>query len=131
MIKHFGLKRGGQIKVFLDDIREPPDLGYIHVTTPHECEVILTEGEVDVLSLDHDLGLGDNKTGYSVLEWIEREIYDSGLVPPKLIIIHTGNPPARQRMIQACESIKRLLIERYGISDHGIRGFEFNYKVLI
>jgi len=131
MIKYFGLKQGGQIKVFLDDVRDPPDLGYIHVTTPRECAAILAGGEVDVLSLDHDLGLEDSKTGYSVLEWIEREIYDSGLVPPKLIIIHTDNPPARQRMIQACESIKRLLIERYGISDHGLRGFEFDYKVMI
>jgi hypothetical protein len=57
--------------------------------------------EVDVISLDNDLGEG-NMEGYKVLDWLE-----SLLIPVEFgIHIHSANPVARDRM--------RSVIERNG-----------------
>jgi hypothetical protein len=44
------------VKVWLDDEREAPE-GWVHVRTPEEAIELLRAGEVEELSLDHDLGL--------------------------------------------------------------------------
>jgi hypothetical protein len=44
------------VKVWLDDQRAAPE-GWVHVRTPEEAIRLLRRGEVEELSLDHDLGL--------------------------------------------------------------------------
>lgn len=63
---------------------------------------------IDEISLDHDLGDKGTpeQTGYMVLQWIEREVFEHGFVPPK-IHIHTANLSAREKMLAAVESIER------------------------
>jgi hypothetical protein len=51
----------------------------------------------DEVSLDHDLG-GDD-TGMKVLEWI----IETGFWP-KVLTIHTANPPARDQMLRAANA---------------------------
>ena len=47
---------------------------------------LLEHGDVDELSLDHDLGLVDESgrelTGYDVLLWIEAKVVSDELIPP-------------------------------------------------
>ena len=100
-----------QIRVWLDDRRTPPDGAWIWVTTPAEAIDLLRAGGVDVISLDHDLGLfGDDdteETGHDVLLWIEEQVVTAGFEPPTLRV-HSANPPAHERMQRAIASIERL-----------------------
>ncbi|MDQ0190619.1 cyclic-phosphate processing receiver domain-containing protein [Alicyclobacillus cycloheptanicus] len=85
------------IKLFLDDMRTCPD-GYVLARNYDECILMLTACEVEVLSLDHDLGAA--RTGYDVAKWIvEKNRW------PKQICFHTSNPVGRRNMQQ--------LLQRY------------------
>ena len=97
------------MKVFLDDVREAP-AGWIRCRTPDEVIVLLETGDVEELSLDHDLGLIEAEreaTGYDVLTWIERQVATAGFRPPEMYV-HSANPVAHRRMLDAIESIARL-----------------------
>ncbi len=99
------------MKVWLDDVREAPE-GWIHVRTPEEAIDLLRSGEVEELSLDHDLGLATpeaERTGYDVLLWLEEQVATGiwkNAVP--VISIHSANPVGWRRMEQAIQSIRRL-----------------------
>jgi hypothetical protein len=100
------------VRVWLDDVREAPD-GWVHVGTPREAIDLLRSGEVEEISLDHDLGLVDQDgreiTGYDVLTWIESELGSrraTFTVPS--IHVHSANAAVYTRMTQAIESIRRL-----------------------
>jgi Cyclic-phosphate processing Receiver domain len=103
------------VKVWLDDVREAPD-GWVHVTTPGEAIELLRSGEVEEISLDHDLGLAtpeSERTGYDVLAWLEEAVATcpwNHRVP--VIHIHSANPVGSQRMEQAIKSIRRLTEDR-------------------
>jgi hypothetical protein len=94
------------VKVYLDDERPTPP-GWIGVRWPDEVIRLLETGEVTELSLDHDLGDDTRGTGYSVLLWLEEAVAVRGFVPPS-IIVHTANASARQKMLLAVQSIRRL-----------------------
>ena len=99
------------MRVFLDDARDAPP-GWVRTYTPEGTIELLETGEVTELSLDHDLGLDTpeaERTGYSVLAWLEREIGEGRwLFPLPVIAIHSANPPGRLRMQRAIDSIQRL-----------------------
>ena len=99
------------MKVFLDDLREAPP-GWVRTRTPEETIALLQTGEVTRISLDHDLALDTQefeRTGYTVLLWLEREIGEGRwCLPLPLIEIHSANPPGRERMRRAIEAIQRL-----------------------
>jgi len=96
------------LKVFLDDERTPP-AGWTLVRWPEEAIELLQTGRVEVLSLDHDLGdEGDVRTGYTVLLWLEEAVATRGFVPPAEIQVHSANSSAREKMLRAIQSIRRL-----------------------
>ena len=97
------------MKIYLDDIREPPD-GWLHVRWPYEALRLLRTGDVTEISLDHDLGDDSRGTGYDVLEWIAAQVVANALVPP-VIESHTENLMARQKMEAAKKRIHRLAKE--------------------
>jgi hypothetical protein len=99
------------LRVWLDDVRKAPE-GWVHVKTPEEAIDLLRSGEVEEISLDHDLGLTTaerERTGYDVLAWLEEGVatgtWQHGL--PK-IHVHSANPVGWRRMGQAIRSINRL-----------------------
>jgi hypothetical protein len=100
------------MKVWLDDVRPAPD-GWLHLPTPAEVIEHLRTGDIEELSLDHDLGLltpeGKEWPGYDVLTWIEEQLATSSapLHVPR-ISIHSANNVGRDRMQRAIESIHRL-----------------------
>ena len=94
------------IKLFLDDTRPAPE-DWVRVYTAQQAIDYLKTGEVQQLSLDHDLGPEDIAgTGYQVLEWIEREVHLHAFKPPTVIKVHSANPPAAERMRQAIAAIE-------------------------
>lgn len=101
------------VRVWLDDRRPAPE-GWVHVRTPEEAIELLRSGEVEELSLDHDLGLdvgARERTGYDVLLWLEREVAEGRIRPPRLMSVHSGNVGAVGRMELAIGSIRRLADE--------------------
>jgi hypothetical protein len=96
------------LKVYLDDSRETPD-GFTRTYSVEETVKLLAAGEVEELSLDHDLGIEEEVgTGYDVLLWLEEQVALHGFRPPRIISIHSDNAPARQKMILAVERIRAL-----------------------
>ena len=98
------------MKAWLDDVREAP-AGWVWVRTPAEAIALLETGEVDALSLDHDLGLFEGErevTGYDVVTWIERAVATEGFVPPTTMRVHSANASAALRMERGIQAIRRL-----------------------
>ena len=98
------------MRVFLDDERRPPE-GWRLVRWPEEAIALLQSGDVEEISLDHDLGDDDHGTGYDVITWIERAVVEEGFRAP-VIYVHSANSAARRRMDAGIESIKRLMRSR-------------------
>jgi NAD+-processing family protein with receiver domain len=97
------------VKVFLDDIRNPPDDSWIVVRNYSDCISLLQTGKVTVLSLDHDLGA--DETGYDVAKWIEEKVFLYSFNPPE-ITIHSANPVGRSNIEAALYSIYRQVETR-------------------
>ena len=95
------------MKIYLDDLRPTP-YGWERAYTPDQVISLLERYQVDEVSLDHDLGLDNNVTGYDVLKWIEWKVATTNYSPPE-VTIHTSNPAGRQRMLLAVSSIKRII----------------------
>ena len=93
------------MKVYLDDERETPQ-GWTRVYWPDEAIKLLKSGQVEEISLDHDLGDDARGTGYDVLLWIEEEVILNSFNPPT-IKIHSANESARIKMELAVRSITR------------------------
>ncbi|VAW63176.1 hypothetical protein MNBD_GAMMA08-1228 [hydrothermal vent metagenome] len=94
------------MKVFLDDLRVPPD-GWIHVYWPDEAIELLKTGEITEISLDHDLGDDDRGTGYDVVLWIEQAVAIEGFIPPQMRV-HSANSAARLRMEAGIQAILKI-----------------------
>lgn len=101
-------KQVSKIKVYLDDEREAPE-GWIRVYWPEEAIELLKTGNVEELSLDHDLGDDDRGTGYDVILWIEEQVVLHNFNPPK-IRIHTANLSARLKMENGVKAILKRSI---------------------
>jgi hypothetical protein len=100
------------MRVWLDDVRQAPE-GWVHVRSPEDVIQLLQSGEVQEISLDHDLGLFDQDgrevTGYDVLTWLENELgLGRATFNAPTIHIHSANAAVYIRMEQAIKSIYRL-----------------------
>jgi len=97
------------INLFLDDIRNCPD-NFILVKTVSQLIYKLDElkeldQEVNIISLDHDLGENE-PTGYDFVKYlIESGNYDPS-VYPKQIFLHTANGVGRDNMFKLLERYK-------------------------
>jgi len=99
------------IKIWLDDLRKAKK-DWITIICAEDAIALLKEGIVKEISLDHDLGL--QKTGYDVINWIEKEVMTKGFNPP-IIHIHTDNPVGRKAMKVVAERIKKYKRNLKGI----------------
>jgi len=109
--------RTPMLKIFVDDVRDPPDDSWTLVRTYDDAINFITINEWDIISLDHDLGDThhiDNahlvqfplreRTGYMLLEHIVGMQEEYGLKVGK-VLVHSANPVAQEKM--------RGTIERY------------------
>jgi hypothetical protein len=104
------------VNIWLDDERDPDDHGCGGFRWFKTGEGLVSWfedhglGDVEILSLDHDLGSG-RITGYDVIAWIEQHVANGGHAPTR-IYIHTQNPVGKERMRAARHSIYRMIDER-------------------
>lgn len=91
-------------RIWLDDLREPPDERWTWVKTTQEAIDLLTAESVTHASLDNDLGL-DVPEGRTLVLWMAE--HDAW--PSEEIAIHSANPVAFEYMAG--------VIERYGPFD--------------
>ena len=96
------------MKLYLDDKRQTPP-GWTRAYTAQETIDYLKTGEVEELSLDHDLGIEEIVgNGYMVLQWIEQEVFLRRFKPPGVMAVHSANGPATERMLQAIDAIRKM-----------------------
>ena len=93
------------LKVYLDDERQTPD-GWVRTYWPEEVIELLKTGNVEEISLDHDLGDDEHGTGYDVVLWVEEQVFLNGFVPPKMKV-HSANSSAREKMESGIRTIEK------------------------
>ena len=91
------------MKLWLDDVREPPE-GWLWAETYKHAIQLLEAGKVEIIDFDHDLG--SDKNGYDVACWIERRVHVDGIKPPKWRI-HTANPVGAERIKLAMSNAEK------------------------
>ena len=106
-----------KIKIYLDDKREAP-YGWIQCRWPNEVIEFIKKGNVEIISLDHDLGgvVDDNKheiTGMDVLNWLEQSINEDIKFMPPTIIIHTQNAAKFSEMKKLAHKIHVKWVDNY------------------
>lgn len=89
-------------KLWIDDLRDPPDETWEVVRTAHRAICLLEDNEYEEVSFDNDLGfdsLYGNKMleGRNILGWL-RARQANGLYVPPTLEVHTDNPDARTAM---------------------------------
>lgn len=95
-------------KIYLDDERTTPSYFDVRCYTAKEAIKVLSSGiPIHTISLDHDLGDDSVGTGYDVLLWIEEQVHMNPYYDLPLILIHTANPSAREKMNAAVDNIAR------------------------
>lgn len=92
------------IKLFVDDVRNPPDDSWTVARSYSEAEAHIHSGEVEEISFDHDLG--EEKTGYDLAKLIERRAFD--FILPPIWYVHSANPVGRGNIQIAMRSAERL-----------------------
>ena len=94
-------------KLWLDDIRTPPDDTWHWAKTAEDAIHLLFMYDFDIVSLDHDLGeiKLPPRDGYAVAKYIEHQAHCGFTIPPD-IRIHSANPVGRQRMKAAIDSAR-------------------------
>ena len=112
------------LKLWLDDIRTPPDTTWLWVRSYDEAIKAIDSAYFDIISLDHDLGmvvLGEGKggilvggeveakTGYDVACYLERRVFSGEIAAPNRILSHSANPVGRRRIEQVAKRLTELL----------------------
>lgn len=93
-------------KLFLDDIRQPPDNTWIVVRNFNEFKNhILKHGIPDMISFDHDLG-DTLQDGYYCVKWLINMQYEI-----KDYTVHSANPVGTANIIGLIENWKKFTKE--------------------
>lgn len=104
------------MKIWLDDIRQPPDNSWTWAKNAYLCAGLLLVNDWDVteISFDHDLGyfqdenvLDVNNTGYVIAKLIERLAHE-GLQKRLSWQIHSANPVGRRNIELAMKSAEKF-----------------------
>lgn len=107
-----------KINLYVDDLRDCPKEFEI-ARTMNEAIGFFEQFEINILSLDHDLGEDENgkllPTGYDLVKWI----CENGGRANK-IYLHTDNPVGRENMYQTL-----LAARKRGFIDDDIEIFHY------
>lgn len=90
------------MKIWIDDVRDPPRGWFWSKTSRHAIRLLNTIGDkIEEISFDHDLG-GDD-TSIPVANLLEQMAYE-GKIQPIVWRIHSANPVGRQNLERALTS---------------------------
>ncbi|QWU14355.1 hypothetical protein SAMN04487895_101658 [Paenibacillus sophorae] len=94
-----------QINLYVDDLRDCPE-GFILARTYEEAIAIIESQDVNILTLDHDLGEDEHghelPNGYDLVKYF----CEYGLKVDK-IYLHTDNPVGRANMYETLLAAQR------------------------
>ena len=96
------------MKLWIDDIRTPPDKSWVWAKTAEEAIKLVMTGKVEFIAFDHDLGgdgCGAKETAYPVATLIEDRARRG--IPPPGWSIHSANPVGAARIRAAMEAAER------------------------
>ncbi len=95
------------IHVYLDDFRACPK-GFVLAKNVMECKLLIDHEQIDILSLDFDLGW-NQPTGYEVVAHLllTRKF-------PKRIYLHTSSIYGKQQMYDALKDAIPIEVELFG-----------------
>jgi hypothetical protein len=92
------------IRLWLDDIRTPPNDTWTWVKTVDEAVALMETGRVTEASLDHDLG-DEVPEGRRLVLWMaEHDIW-----PSEAISVHSGNVVGHEYMVGVIERYSPLI----------------------
>lgn len=100
------------MKIWLDDVRNPPDDSWTWVKNKSEAIPLLMSGDVTHVSFDHDLG--EIHTGYDLAKDIEKWAFEDyhnmyAWKFPKLTWdIHSANPVGRKNIEMAMRNAEKF-----------------------
>ncbi|PZR13271.1 MAG: hypothetical protein DI536_13370 [Archangium gephyra] len=97
-------------KLYLDHERATP-AGWERVFTARECIERLQRGDVEVISLGHDLGPPEAGDGDEVAKWIEAQAFE-GTLKRLAWAVHSANPAGRNNIEAAMNAADRFWISR-------------------
>jgi hypothetical protein len=100
------------MKLYMDDLRPTPD-GWERTYTTEETKALLEKRIVTHLSLDNDLGEGQEE-GYKVLDWLEETVWNDPTFPLPEVTIHSSNASRVEYMKLALKSIERIRQQQVG-----------------
>lgn len=95
------------IRIWLDDERPMPSQYNTYCKTAEEAISYLRQGNVEAISLDHDLGPPQAGTGYDVARFLEEAAATGQLETFPEVSIHSANPIGRQNMYRAVQNAMR------------------------
>jgi hypothetical protein len=100
-------------KVYLDDVRSVPQPDWILIKTVPELIVLiqLIGDQIDVISLDHDLGL-NTPSGYDFVKWLEKKVFDGKYKAIPELRVHSKNPVGRKNLENGIRAIWKRLEEK-------------------
>ena len=99
------------MKLWLDDMREPPDHTWTWAPNSSWAIVLLTHFPCEEVSFDFDLGTkidGTKDTAQVVADWVEAQVEGNDMPVPRWSV-HSSNPEGRKYItltMQSCERIK-------------------------
>lgn len=83
------------MKIFLDDIRDPPRGEWLVVRNYNDfVNAVELNKIITHMSFDHDLGEEDERTGYDAAKWFIEECIDNPVlgIHLEIITVHSANP---------------------------------------
>src|SRR5882757_9065584 len=95
-----------KLLIYLDDERTMPKGYNYYARTVEEVIGLIRKGNVELVSLDNDLGTGYTE-GKRVAQWIE-ENYIMGRIPFIDFHPHTSNPVAFQEILACKRSVLKF-----------------------
>jgi hypothetical protein len=103
------------MKFWIDDKRDAPNSNWVTIRNYTDALTLLklVNGSYIIeLSVDHDLG--GEKTGYDLINWIEKEVHNNiAYVAPFSIKCHSSNPAGAKNIESAIISIYNQMAKRY------------------
>lgn len=107
-----------KINLYVDDVRECPN-NFVIARNIEEAKYYLENFDIEILSLDHDLGTNEKgnilPTGYDLVKYI----CEKGLRADK-IYLHTDNPVGRYNMYYTL-----LSSQKHGFIDNDILIYKY------
>lgn len=100
------------MKLFLDDLRNPPDDTWTVYRCPSAIQFDLVHNwdEITHISFDHDLAAyrnnGEEITGYDVACDVEKYAFEKGYCPFTMTV-HSANPEGKRRIESVINAIHR------------------------